>query len=51
MPTPLMKQCSMCGRELPLSEFYHNSTSPDMHNWICKDCQELVNKGSKWEIL
>jgi hypothetical protein len=44
MPTALVKKCPKCGRTKPLSEFYHNSTSPDMHGGICKNCQLRVNE-------
>ena len=44
MPAELTKVCQRCGREKPLSQFYHNSTKSDYHNGICKDCQREVNK-------
>ena len=32
------KKCSKCGRELPISEFYRNSSSKDGLQGWCKDC-------------
>lgn len=47
MPKALTKVCSMCRREKPLTEFYHNTTKSDMHNGICKECQLKVNANNK----
>jgi hypothetical protein len=44
MPAELTKPCQRCKEPKPLSQFYHNSTKPDYHNGICKDCQREVNK-------
>lgn len=32
------KKCTKCGRELPLSEFYNDSTKKDGHSSLCKRC-------------
>ena len=47
MPKALTKVCSMCKKEKPWSEFYHNRTKGDKHNSICKDCQRLSNATNK----
>lgn len=47
MPKALTKVCSMCKKEKPWSEFYHNRTKGDKHNGICMECQLKVNKKNK----
>jgi len=47
MPAELKKVCGRCGKEKPLSDYYHNSTKKDYHNGICAKCQLEVNKSNK----
>lgn len=47
MPAPLTQRCSHCGKEKPLSDFYHNQTKKNNHNSICKECQLLINAENK----
>jgi len=44
MPAATKKKCPKCGKEKPLSEFYHNRTKADKHSGICKQCQLEINK-------
>ena len=44
MPNELTKPCQRCNKIKPLSSFHHNSTKPDFHNGICKECQKEVNQ-------
>ena len=44
MNNALKKRCQKCGKEKPLSDFYHNQTKGDMHNGICKSCQREVDQ-------
>ena len=32
------KVCNVCKREKPLSEFHRLATSPDGHQYTCKEC-------------
>lgn len=34
------KVCSICGKELPLSEFYSHKNSKDGYNSMCKTCHK-----------
>ena len=34
----MTKKCSCCGKELPVSEFYKNSSSKDGYRSKCKSC-------------
>lgn len=38
------KKCSICGKTLPLSAFYSNSSSKDGHHSCCKECYKQRNK-------
>ena len=38
----MTKKCSCCGRELPVSEFYRNSTSRDGYRSKCKACDKAT---------
>lgn len=38
------KKCSVCGRELPLSNFYKNCKSKDGHKGQCIDCIKKIEK-------
>ena len=38
----MTKKCSCCGRELPVSEFYRNSTSRDGYRSKCKACDRTT---------
>lgn len=41
------KVCSICGKELPLSEFYPHKNSKDGYNAMCKFChKERVHKAA-----
>ena len=42
-----MKKCSKCGRELPLSEFYHNRSTKDGYSDRCKECHNVEVRSSK----
>ena len=41
------KRCPKCGREKPLSEFYHNRTANDKHGSYCKSCQKEVDSDNR----
>lgn len=41
------KRCSRCGRELPLSAFNLSAKAPDGHQYVCKECMNLLNKESR----
>lgn len=32
------KVCVKCGKELPVSKFYHNSNSEDGYSAVCRPC-------------
>ena len=38
----MIKKCSCCGKELPISEFYKNSTSKDGYRSKCKACDRAT---------
>lgn len=38
-----MKTCYRCKRDLPLDQFYKNSTKPDGLTGYCKDCKRTYN--------
>ena len=38
----MVKKCSCCGRELPISEFYKNSASKDGYRSKCKACDRAT---------
>ena len=38
----MIKKCSCCGRELPISEFYRNSASKDGYRSKCKACDRAT---------
>ena len=38
----MVKKCSCCGKELPISEFYRNSTSKDGYRSKCKACDRAT---------
>lgn len=37
------KTCSLCGRLLPLSDFYKNANTKDGHDPYCKECRKKRN--------
>lgn len=39
-----MKECTKCHRQLPESEFYKKSGTPDGLQYVCKDCQSAYFK-------
>lgn len=42
-----MKVCTKCNRELPISEFYKNSTSKGGYDPYCKECKAAANAEAK----
>ena len=45
---PVMtKVCSVCGRELPVSEFGRHSRTKDGYQPFCRQCHSEMNKGHK----
>jgi len=44
MTEELTKVCSVCGRELPLSEFCKDKTSKDRLSYWCKSCKREYDK-------
>jgi len=44
---PTEKACKMCGRVLPLSEFYFRQASKDGYTHYCKQCDNIINK--RWK--
>ncbi|KAF5062763.1 hypothetical protein DSECCO2_301500 [anaerobic digester metagenome] len=36
----IIKECEICGRKLPVSQFYASTTSEDGYNSKCKDCSK-----------
>lgn len=40
MATVETKRCPICGRELPLSQFYKNRNNKDGHSSFCKECDK-----------
>ena len=38
----MVKKCSCCGKELPVSEFYRNSASKDGYRSKCKVCDRAT---------
>lgn len=41
------KTCTVCGKTLPISDFYRKSSSPDGYYCSCKDCQKAQIKKSR----
>lgn len=47
------KTCTVCGKTLPITDFYRKSSSPDGYYCACKDCQKAriaksrINKTEK----
>lgn len=42
----MVKPCSKCGAEKPLTEFYRQCTSPSGHRSQCKDCIRIFNQSA-----
>lgn len=36
----IVKVCTKCGEEKPLSEFYRDAKAPDGRSWTCKKCDK-----------
>lgn len=45
----MVKKCSKCNIEKPLTEFHKNIQSPDGYHWICKPCN--LEKRRIWYAL
>lgn len=45
------KQCTKCGRILPISEFQLNNKTPDGLTHICKNCSQRGKKKKKLPTL
>lgn len=45
------KQCTKCGRILPISEFQLNNKTPDGLTHICKNCSQIGKKKKKLPTL
>lgn len=43
-PQALIKTCTKCGRELPISEFYARAGSKDGLQTICKECHNAATQ-------
>ena len=43
----ILKQCTKCGELKPLSEFCKRKTSPDGHQYHCKECHRLDQRRSR----
>lgn len=41
------KVCKLCGKELPIEQFYHNSATKDGYDNKCKECRKLTVKAYK----
>lgn len=39
----IVKKCTKCGRELPLSYFYKHPKTHDGYNTVCKECQKKIH--------
>lgn len=44
MTDELIKVCSKCGRELPLSEFNKNNKNKDGYQYMCRSCMNEYNR-------
>ena len=45
----MIKKCSCCGKELPISEFYRNSASKDGYRSKCKSCDRATKLAKDME--
>lgn len=43
------KTCGVCGRTLPISQFYKNSATPDGIDYRCKECNLKQQRKTKTE--
>lgn len=41
------KTCTVCGKTLPITDFYRKSSSPDGYYCACKECQTAQIKKSR----
>jgi hypothetical protein len=44
------KQCTKCGRILPISEFQLNNKTPDGLTHICKNCSQKGKKKKNFQL-
>ena len=44
------KQCSKCGKEKPINEFYRNVRSGDGHQYQCKVCDKIQATEHKRQV-